>query len=382
VLPASRGTVIALVLSAGLALMIPVQESPARPVLKIAILAPVSGPTFGAAMRNGALLAIDQWNSRGGVLSAAITPVVEDSRCAPSEAMDAANKVIGIDKVHFIIGEVCSKASIPISEIANAARVIQITPLSTHPAVTVDKNGATKPFIFRICFIDSFQGKAGAAFAYGKLKARTAFLVLDGGDDYTIGLSQSFEASFRAMGGRIVGEEKHTFVDTDFSAILTKVKAIKPDVVYLADYYSIVNLVMRQAKEKGITVPFLGGDAWDSHDLDLTAAEGGYYTDYFDPFDSRPEVGVFLKAYGDRYNDSLPPDSAAAMAYDATNLLLNAIAIAGTDDTEKVKTALEQITYRGVSGIITFDAQHNPARGAVIIHVSNGGKIVDSVVSP
>jgi branched-chain amino acid transport system substrate-binding protein len=383
---AARGTRVVLFLSIGLAVLIPAQKSSARPQLKIAILAPVSGPTFGASMRDGALLAIDQWNSRGGVLGAEIFPVVEDSHCAPDEAVNAANKVIGFDKVHYIIGEVCSQASIPISEIANAARVIQISPVSTHPGVTVDTTGATKPYVFRACFIDSFQGKAGAEFAYRKLGARRAFLTLDQGDDYSVGLSQSFAASFRALGGTIVAEEKHTFVDTDFSAILAKVKAMKPDVVYLPDYYGIVNLVMRQAKEKGITVPFLGGDAWDSYDLDVAAAAGGYYTDHYDASDPRPEVKTFLQAWGVRHQMSLgsplTPDSSAAMAYDATNLLLTAITIAGADDTGRVKAALEHITFKGVSGAIRFDAQHNPVKGAVIIHVTNGRKIFDSFISP
>jgi branched-chain amino acid transport system substrate-binding protein len=354
--------------------------------LKIAILAPVSGPTFGASMRDGSLLAIDEWNSRGGVFGTKITTVIEDSQCAPDPAVDAANKVINLDRVRYIIGEVCSKASIPISEIANAARVIEISPTSTHPSVTIDKNGATKPYIFRACFIDPFQGRVGAAFAYRRLGARRAFLVFDAGDDYTKGLSESFESSFQTMGGVIVGKENHTLIDNDFSAILEKIRAIKPDVVYLPDYYNVVNLMMKQAKEKGITVPFLGGDAWDSYDLDVRAADGGYYTDHYDPSDPRPEVQIFQKAYGDRYRDNLGkaivPDAVAALSYDATNLLLTGIMNAGSDNTDHVKTVLESIEYNGVSGKITFDTQHNPVKGAVIIHVKDGRKVFDSFVSP
>jgi branched-chain amino acid transport system substrate-binding protein len=362
--------------------------APARvfPELKIAILAPISGPTFGASMRDGALLAIDEWNSRGGVLGTRITTVIEDSQCAPDPAVDAANKVINLDRVHYIIGEVCSKASIPISEIANAARVIEITPTSTHPDVTIDKKGVTKPYVFRACFIDSFQGRVGAAFAYRSLGARRAFVVFDAGDDYTRGLSESFEASFQALGGVIVGKENHTLIDNDFSAILSKIRAAKPDVVYLPDYYNLVNLMMKQAREKGITIPFLGGDAWDSYDLDVRAADGGYYTDHYDPSDTRSAVQRFQMAYGDRYKDNLGkaivPDAVAAMAYDATNLLLTGIMNAGADNTDAVRTALERIAFVGVSGKITFDAHHNPVKGAVIIHVKNGRKVFDSFVSP
>ena len=380
-----RGLVVTALICAGLALGSS-RQACALPELKIAILGPISGPTFGASMRNGALLAIAEWNSRGGVLGRKIAAVVEDSQCAPDPAVDAANKVINLDKVHFIIGEVCSRASIPISEIANAARVVQISPTSTHPDVTIDKNGAAKPYIFRACFIDSYQGRVGAAFAFRKLGARRAFLIYDPGDDYAKGLSDSFEASFQAMGGTIVGKETHTFIDNDFSAILAKVRAVKPDVVYLPDYYQIVNLVMRQAKEKGITSPFLGGDAWDSHDLDVRAADNGYYTNHYDPSDRRPEVRDFLKAYGEKYKDNMGkpivPDAIAVLTYDATNLLLAGIRAAGTDDTEKVAHALEGNAFRGVSGTISFDAHHNPVKGAVVIKVKDGQKTLDSFVSP
>lgn len=357
-------------------------------VLKVAILAPLSGPvpTFGVSTRDGALLAIDEWNAKGGVLGLKITPIVEDSQCTPDPAVNAANKVINQDKVHYIIGEVCSKASIPVSLIANAAKVIQISPTSTNPTVTVDQNGATKPYIFRACFIDPFQGKVGATFAFNNLKAKKAFLMVDQGNAYVIGLAQNFEATFTQLGGKVIGKENYTGTDTDFSAILAKIKAAKPDVVYLPDYYNVVNLATKQAKEKGITAPFMGGDGWDSSDLDVKAADNGYYTNHYDASDPRPEVQNLLKAYGDKYKDKdgkpIVPDALATLAYDATNMLLQGIQNAGADNTDKVKAALEGITFNGVSGKITIDAQHNPVKGAVIIHVKGGKKIFDSFVSP
>jgi branched-chain amino acid transport system substrate-binding protein len=357
-------------------------------VLKVAVLAPLSGPvpTFGVSTRDGALLAIDEWNAKGGVLGLKITPIVEDSQCTPDPAVNAANKVINQDKVHYIVGEVCSKASIPISLIANAAKVIQISPTSTNPSVTVDNNGATKPYIFRACFIDPFQGKVGATFATNNLKAKKAFIMEDQGNAYVIGLAQNFEASFTQLGGKIVGKENYTGTDTDFSAILNKVKSAKPDVVYLPDYYNVVNLVMKQAKEKGITAPFMGGDGWDSSSLDVKAADNGYYTNHYDASDPRPEVQNFLKAYGDKYKDAsgkpVVPDALATLAYDATNLLLTGIQNAGADNTDKVKAALESVTFGAVSGKITIDAQHNPVKGAVIIKVKDGKKVFDSFVSP
>ncbi len=356
--------------------------------LKVAILAPLSGPvpTFGVSTRDGALLAIDQWNAKGGVLGMQIRPIVEDSQCTPDPSVNAANKVINQDMVHYIIGEVCSKASIPISEIANEAKVIQISPTSTNPAVTVDAAGKTKAYIFRACFIDPFQGTVGATFAIKNLKAKTAFIMLDQANDYVKGLAEFFEASFKKQGGRIVGKETYTSTDTDFSAILSKVKDAQPDLVYLPDYYNIVNLATKQAKEKGITAPFMGGDGWDSPDLDVEAADGGFYTNHYDPADTRPVVQTFLKAYGAAYKDDSGndkvPDALAALAYDATNLLLQAIKNAGADNTDKVKAALEKIKFNAVSGTITYDKQHNPVKAAVIISVKDGEKKFLASVSP
>jgi branched-chain amino acid transport system substrate-binding protein len=356
--------------------------------LKVAILAPLSGPvpTFGVMTRDGALLAIDEWNAKGGVLGRKIVPVVEDSQCTPDPAVNAANKVIDQDKVHYIVGEVCSKASIPISEIANSKKVVQISPTSTNPDVTVGKDGKAKDYIFRACFIDPFQGTVGAKFALGKLKAKTAFIMLDQSNDYVKGLAEFFEKTFTAGGGKIVGKETYTSKDTDFSAILSKVAAAKPDLIYLPDYYNVVNLATKQAKEKGIKAPFMGGDGWDSSDLDLKAADGGYFTNHYSPEDTRLAVKEFVKAFGAKYKDDKGqpkvPDALAALAYDATNILLTGIKNAGADDPFKVKNALGKTEFNAVSGRIMFDKSHNPVKSATILAVKNGKVNFDSVVNP
>jgi len=351
--------------------------------LKLAVLAPLSGsqPTFGVSTRDGALLAINEWNAKGGVLGEKITPIVEDSQCTPDPAVNAANKVINQDKVHYIIGEVCSKASIPISEIANQNKVVQISPTSTNPDVTVDKNGKTKDYIFRACFIDPFQGTVGAKFAMDTLKAKTAFIMSDQSNDYVKGLADNFEKAFNAGGGKVLGRENYTSKDTDFSAILSKIADAKPDMVYLPDYYNVVNLVTAQAKEKGITAPFMGGDGWDSADLNVKAAAGGYYTNHYSPDSTDPAVVNFVKTYKAAYNDTTP-DALAALAYDATNLMLQSIKEAGKDDPTAVKDALAKINYPAVSGNITFDAQHNPIKAATILKVMADGVKFDSVVKP
>jgi branched-chain amino acid transport system substrate-binding protein len=360
----------------------------AKKELKVAILSPLSGPvpTFGVSTRDGALMAIEEWNAKGGVLGMTIVPIVEDSQCTPDPAVNAANKVINQDKVHYIIGEVCSKASIPVSNIATTAKVIQISPTSTNPSLTVGEDGKVKPYIFRACFSDLFQGKIGANFALNNLKAKSVFIMLDQANDYVRGLAEVFEQTFTAGGGTVVGKETYTSKDTDFSAILTKIAEAQPDMVYLPDYYNIVNLVYKQAKEKGITAPFMGGDGWDSSDLDLAASDGGYFTNHFDAADPRPEVQAFVKAYGEKYKDDAGnpkrPDALAALAYDATNLLLQGIKDAGADDTAKVNAALEKISFNAISGTITFDANHDPVKPLTILAVKDGKVQFNSVVNP
>jgi branched-chain amino acid transport system substrate-binding protein len=315
-----------------------------------------------------------------------IVPVVADSQCEADPAVNAANKVIDQDKVGYIIGEVCSKASIPLSEVANAKQVVQISPTSTNLSVTINSDGSVKPYTFRACFIDPFQGTVGAKFALGDLKAQKAFVLFDQGNDYVRGLAEAFEAAFIAGGGEIVGKETYTSQDTDFSAILAKVSEAKPDVIYLPDYYNIVNLVMAQAKEKGITAPFVGGDGWDSSDLDRVAADGGYFTNHYSEQDTRPIVQSWLTTYGNKYKDSegkaIVPDALATLAYDATNLMIAAIEKAGVDDPSKVKDAMAALQWEGVSGKITFDPEHNPIKSAVILQVKDGKVTYVTTVAP
>ena len=273
--------------------------------VKMAIIAPMTGDvaTFGESTKKGAELAIKEWNDKGGVLGQKMQWVVADGRCDAQEARNAANKVITQDKVKFIMGEVCSSASIPVSEVANANKVIQVTSTSTNPKVTVDDKGIVKPYTFRACFIDPFQGTVMANFASNTLKAKTAAVLLDQGNDYVRGLAEYFIAQFEKNGGKVVVKETYTKDDTDFSAILSKVAAAKPDFLFLPDYYNKVNLIAKQAKEKGITAPMGGGDGWDSAELDVKAVDGGYYSNHYDPADPRPVVQNFLKAYGAAYKD-------------------------------------------------------------------------------
>jgi branched-chain amino acid transport system substrate-binding protein len=355
--------------------------------IKVGILAPLTGqnPTFGVSTRDGALLAIKEWNAKGGVLGKQVEAVVADSQCEADPAVNAANKLIDQDKVKYIIGEVCSKASIPVSEIVNQKNVVQISPTSTNTNVTVDQNGKVKPYTFRACFIDPFQGLVMAKFALSK-GYKTAFIMFDQGNDYVRGLAEAFEKAFTDNGGQVVGKESYTSTDTDFSAILTKVADSKAEVLYLPDYYPIVNLVGAQAKDKGVTAVMMGGDGWDSSDLDVKAADGGFYSNHYDPGDTRAIVVDWLKRYGAEYKDDQGnpkvPDALATLAYDATNIMLQSIKEAGADDPAKVKDTMAKISWEGVSGKISFDANHDPIKSAAVIGVKDGKKEFVASVAP
>ena len=356
--------------------------------IQIALLVPLSGPvpSFGFSTRDGALLAIEEWDAKGGVLGMKIVPIVEDSQCTADPAVNAANKVIDQDKVHYIIGEVCSGASIPVSEIANAKGVVQISPISINPRVTTNADGTVKPYTFILPFNDEDQGKAMALFALGTLNAKTAFIMYDQTNDYVKVLAESFEKYFTEAGGQIVGKETYSYADTIFTTALEKVADARPDLVVLPDYYNIANLITRQAKEKGITATFIGGDGWDSPDLDTSAAAGSYFTSHYSPYEERPIVHNFVKSYGEQYKnaDGTPklPDVLAALAYDATNLMLAAIEKAGVDNPVIVKDVLAGMRFEGVTGQITFNQNHTPHKGVFVQQVIDGKIIYIETVIP
>ena len=347
-----------------------------RPPLKIAVLASLGGA------QEGARLAIDDWNARGGALGRQVTMVMKGTSVDDVDsAVEAAKDVITKDHASYIIGDIFSPLSIAVSEVANAAKVIQITPTSTVAAVTVDARGAPKPYVFRACFDDATQGRLAAFFAVRSLKARKAFIMVDPTNVYISDLADIFSASFTKLGGAVLGTARYSVTDTDFTDTLARIRRARPDLVYLSALsLQIVNLVTRQAREKGITATFLGGDGWDDASLDPKAADGSYFTTHYRPDDPRPEAQAFVKAYRAKYGDA--PGFAAALSFDAANLLLTAIRDAGVDNTDAVRAALEKISFVGVTGTIAMNAQHTPLKGVVVEHVTGGKVAFDSYISP
>jgi len=343
-------------------------------------VAPLSGNAagFGNYAKNGYELAVAEWNAKGGVLGKQIKLTVGDDKGDPAEGAAVFTKLIEQDKVSAIVGTVMSKVSLAGAPICQNARIPMIAPTSTNPQVT-----QVGDFIFRACFIDPYQGTVGAMFAYKDLKVKTAACIFDVGNDYTKGLSEFFKAKFTALGGQVVGYEGHATGTTDFKAQLTKVLAAKPDVLYVSDYYNDVALIAKQARELGFKGPMLGGDGWDSPKLmevGGSALEGCYFTNHYSQDDVNPMAQSFVASYKTKYGSA--PDAIAALGYDGTNIMLNAIQRAGSTDGDKIKTALAATDLKTVTGEVKFDANRNPVKSAVIIEIHDGHQIFWTEVNP
>ena len=353
--------------------------------IRIGLITPLTGDvkTFGESVKNAFGIAVDEANASGGVAGMKIVPIVEDDRNDPTEAANAANKLIKQDRVRALVGSVTSKATIPVSDIAQSSKIPAITPSATNPKVTV-ADGKRKEFMFRACFIDPFQGKVMAKFARETLFKEKAAVLYDASNDYSKGIAEYFADAFRMMGGKVVAFESYGKDDVDFSALLTKAKAASPDVVFLPDYYNKVGLIAKQGREKGIQAVLIGPDGWDSPDLVKIAGdavEGGYFSNHYSPEDTRPEVVGWVKKYKEKFGQT--PDALGTLAYDATNLLLEAIRKANSDDPAKIRQALASIKgFKGVTGEAAMDDNGNAVKSAVILQIAGGKQKYVKVVTP
>jgi len=353
--------------------------------IKIGLITPLSGDvkTFGESVRNSFMFAVDEANAKGGVAGMKIVPVIVDDKNDPTEAANAANLLVNQYRVKAIVGSVTSKATIPISDIVQAGKIPTITPTATNPKVTV-ADGKRKDYMFRACFIDPFQGAVMAKFSRDTLKKKKAAVLFDASNDYSKGIAEVFRDAFRKMGGEVVAYESYGKDDVDFSALLTKVKASGADVLFLPDYYNKVGLIAKQAQEKGLKIQLVGPDGWDSPDLVKiagTAIDGGYFSNHYSPDDKRPEVAAWVKKYKEKYGQV--PDALGTLAYDATNLLLEAIRKAGSDDPKKIREALASIRdFKAVSGKSTLDRNGDSIKSAAILKIEGGQQKFVMMVNP
>ncbi|MGD0153866.1 MAG: ABC transporter substrate-binding protein [Thermacetogeniaceae bacterium] len=340
-------------------------------VIKIGFIGPLTGDvkTFGTSTQNAFLLAIKEHNNT--VAGYTIQTVIGDDANTATQATAVATKLITQDKVSAIVGSVTSSCTIPISVVSEQYKVPFVSPTATNPKVTMDPD--RKTYAFRACFIDPFQGTVAATFVVNNLKAKTAAALYDQGNDYSVGLKDFFSQAFTKLGGKVLDTEAYSKNDTDFSAQLTKIAVLKPDILYLPDYYQKVSLIGKQARDKGIKAVFMGGDGWDSSDIDWATMDGGYYSNHYSADDPSPQVQSWVKDYQAAYGSK--PDALATLAYDATNIVLKGIEDAQSNDPTKIRDAIQNLKdFQTVTGKITFGADGNPIKAAVILKIDGKNK--------
>jgi len=358
--------------------------------------------TFGQSTKAGVEVAMKELADRrqGRIGGLAVRAVTEDDQGKAEEAATVVQKLINQDQVVTVLGEVASSRSLAAAPICQAAGVPMITPSSTNPKVT-----QVGDYIFRMCFLDDFQGETMARFALENLNLRKVAILKDVKSDYSVGLAQYFTDAFTGGGGQILGKDQaYQAGDQDFSAALTAIKARRPEAIFIPGYYTEVGLIARKARELGITVPLLGGDGWESEKLLEIGGEslnGAYYSNHWALDKPDSVLQGFLDAYRAQFGSD--PDAIGGLAYDAAKVLFTALEQLAADDpktfaglgsskagTPERKAALAKLRdliaatrdYTGVTGTITLDANRNASKPAVVIEVKGGKKVYNTTIQP
>jgi len=311
---------------------------------------------------------------------------VADNKSEAAEAANAMQKLITQDKVVAVIAPIASSSVIAGAQVNTDNQVLAISPTASNPKVTVDPaTGKVRDFLFRAAFIDPFQGSVMANFATKSLKGKTAALYIDNSSDYAKGLGQFFKETFEKNGGKIVADEAYLAKDTDFKATLTKIKAANPDVLFVPGYYQEVGMIIKQARELGLMMPVLGGDGWDSAKLPeiagADALNNTFFANHYSPDDNSPAIKDFVEAYKKEYGQV--PDAFAALSYDATMMVIEAIKRANSTDPVAIKDALAKTKdYQAVSGLITLNETHDAVKSAVIIEMKDGKQTFKEKINP
>lgn len=336
--------------------------------------------TFGQSTHNGIMLAMDEVNSGGGVNGRKIRVITEDDQSKAEEAANAVTKLISQNSVVAVLGEVASSNSLAAAPICQANKVPMITPSSTNPSVTEKGD-----YIFRMCFIDPYQGEAMANYLAKNLGLKTAAILIDVKSDYSTGLASFFERTFTENGGRIVGKQSYAQGDSDFRSQLTTLKATNPDVLFVPGYYNDIGQIAIQARDLGMRMPLAGGDGWESPkliEIGGKALEGSFYSNHYHVDDPSPAVGDFVRRYEERFGAK--PDSLAALGYDSAKVLVDAIKRAGSTDGPALRDAIAATkNFPGVTGNITLGPDRNPiGKKLVVLEIKDGQLLLKDVVDP
>jgi branched-chain amino acid transport system substrate-binding protein len=334
---------------------------------------------FGQDTDRGVRMAIEEANAKGGVLGKKIKLVTLDDRGDSAEAANAVSRLIDVEKVSALLGEVSSSLSLAGGRVAQRRKIPMISPTSTNPKVT-----EVGDYIFRVCFIDPFQGKVMATFARQNLKFDKVAILKDVKNDYSIGLADAFRKSFTEMGGKIVAEQSYSQGDTDFSAQVTAVRGTGAQALFVPGYYSEVGSIARTADRLGLKVPLLGGDGWDSPDLFKIggdAINGSYFSDHFAPDVATDKAKAFVANFTTKYGQA--PTGLGALGYEAALVLIDAVARAGKTDPTAIRDAIATTKdFEGVTGKITLDAQRNAQKSAVVLKVVDGKAKFEASIAP
>jgi branched-chain amino acid transport system substrate-binding protein len=349
--------------------------------IKIGAIGPLSGAasTYGISVKEGAQLLEKEVNDAGGINGKKIQFVFEDDQADPNSSMQAFNKLVDDEKVCAILGPVTSGATLAVAPNATSRQIPMITPTGTEPTIT--KVGGE--YMFRGCFVDSFQGEVLAKYSNETLKSKTAAVLYNSGSDYSKGIADSFKAKFEAAGGTVGEFLTYNDKDTDFKAQLTKIKSLNPDVLVLPDYYNVVGLIAKQARGMGIQSQFLGGDGWESEELTKIGQDsvnGALYINHYYSGDTDTAVKSFVDSYKKDYNKE--PDAFAALGYDSAKILVKAIEKAGKTDGAAIKDALAGMEITSVTGNIKFNDERSAIKSAAIIKVDGDKKVLAGKVNP
>jgi branched-chain amino acid transport system substrate-binding protein len=324
------------------------------------------GASFGQSSREGTELAVDEINAAGGLLGGRrIQLIVEDDQSKAEEASSAVTKLITQDRVIAVLGEVASSRSLAAAPVAQRHQVPMITPSSTNEKVT-----QIGDYVFRVCFIDPFQGEVLAKFAYNDLKARRIAILKDIRNDYSVGLTDAITRVFTELGGTVLDTVSYTAGDADFKVALTRIRGLKPDAIMATGYYPEAAIIVRQARELGISMPILGGDGWvgDALKNGREALNNTFISNHYSGDNPSPVVQNFVGTYRERFGRD--PDSIAALAYDAVKVLADAITRAGTTEGTRLRDAIATADVAGVTGQLKMNAQRNVDKPAVIQEVT------------
>ena len=342
----------------------------------------LTGPqaTFGLSTHNGIMMAADEVNATGGVNGRKIKVLTEDDQSKQEEAVTAVTKLISQNNVVAVLGEVASSASIAAAPICQSNKVPMITPSSTNPEVT--KKG---DYIFRMCFIDTYQGPIMAQFAAKGLGAKRAAILTDIKNDYSTGLTVSIEQTFTQMGGQIVGKASYSNGDSDFRPPLTSIRGTNPDVIFVPGYYTDAGQIAQQARDLGIKAPLVGGDGWESPkliEIGGKALEGSFYANHYFYADPSPTVRNFVEKYKQRYGEI--PDALAALGYDAMRVLADSMKRAPKLDGPSLRDAIAATKgFSGVTGVITLGPDRNPIGKKIVIEeIKNGQLTLRTTIDP